>query len=106
MGYFRYFALLLALAANAAALAQCNLFFSPLTAPQLNPNLSSQELYGDSTDLSELTLENDNCKTAHHANKGCFSPFRHESSTNLIQPLSLLLMALGLIGLGLAARIK
>ena len=46
------------------------------------------------------------CTSSHRMERGCTALFRDESNNQLLQPLSLLLMALGLIGLALVTRIK
>ncbi|MBV2091767.1 MAG: hypothetical protein KUF72_12865 [Candidatus Thiodiazotropha sp. (ex Ctena orbiculata)] len=46
------------------------------------------------------------CASPYQMNSSCMTLFRDESSNQLLQPLSLLLMALGLIGLALVTRIK
>ncbi|MBW9258402.1 MAG: hypothetical protein K1562_12365 [Candidatus Thiodiazotropha sp. (ex. Lucinisca nassula)] len=46
------------------------------------------------------------CASPYKMNSSCMTLFRDESSNQLLQPLSLLLMALGLIGLALVTRIK
>ncbi|MCW4240556.1 MAG: hypothetical protein N0E46_06620 [Candidatus Thiodiazotropha taylori] len=54
-----------------------------------------------------LTSEGTNpCANPYQMKSSCMTLFRDESNNHLLQPLSLLLMALGLIGLALVTRIK
>ncbi|MBV2120243.1 MAG: hypothetical protein KUF74_02200 [Candidatus Thiodiazotropha sp. (ex Ctena orbiculata)] len=46
------------------------------------------------------------CANPYQTKSSCMTLFRDESNNQLLQPLSLLLMALGLIGLALVTRIK
>ncbi|MET0081207.1 MAG: hypothetical protein ABW119_22360 [Candidatus Thiodiazotropha lotti] len=68
---------------------------------------SEQSLSLTVSEAAFLTSEVTNpCATPYRMESGCMTLFRDESNNQLLQPLSLLLMALGLIGLALVTRIK
>ncbi|MCG7871250.1 MAG: hypothetical protein N0C88_04090 [Candidatus Thiodiazotropha lotti] len=74
---------------------------------QLSRVLLEESLSLTASDTVLLTSEVTNpCSSPYQMENGCMTFFRYESNNQLLQPLSLLLMALGLIGLALVTRIK
>jgi hypothetical protein len=73
---------------------------------QLHTVLMEQNLALVFAELIHLTDNVTSCHNPTPSSTKCITLFRQKSSNQLLQPLALLLMALGLIGLGLATRFK
>ncbi len=106
MGYFRNFILFLILITSASGMAQSGHLIDNQPIPQADPSLLYEGTIQYFSILSKTALKSSECKTPLQADKKCITLFRDENNGALVQPLLLLLMALGLIGLGIATRIK
>jgi hypothetical protein len=106
MRYLLKMTLLFALAAGSSAVADDITRLESLSLLLEFTNRISQLSLNALSSLAELPNSSDSSEAVRHTNRNNTSPFRKESNSQLIQPLSLVLMALGLIGLGLATRIK
>ncbi|MCG7921590.1 MAG: hypothetical protein N0C81_13895 [Candidatus Thiodiazotropha lotti] len=74
---------------------------------QLSRVLVEQSLSLTVSEAAFLTSKGANpCESPYRMESDCITLFRDESNNQLLKPLSLLLMALGLIGLALVTRIK
>jgi hypothetical protein len=76
------------------------------SSPQLHRVLSEQTTSFTTSETTSPIQDSNPCQLAQRNENSCNRLFRQESSSKLLQPLVLLLMALGLIGLGIASRIK
>jgi hypothetical protein len=87
---------------------QAEIHSSPFTdrSSQLHSVLMEQNLALFFAESTRFTDNPTSCHNPTPSSAKCITLFRQESSNQLLQPLTLLLMALGLIGLGLATRFK
>lgn len=107
MGYLRNFVLLLVLITSATCLAQgggAPFVYLPIT--QGNPIQANGYFIHENSVSMESTHSTKEYTTPRRTDKSYIRKFREENSSSLIQPLSLLLTAISLIGLGIATRLK
>lgn len=106
MNYIHNIALLLVLIANGNVLAQASIAHDTLPIPQAKIYLEYKDRIQSFSLIAKTTLGSSECSTANRTGKSCITLLRKQSSSHLIEPFILLLLALGLIGLGIATLIK